>query len=624
MAADEKLDPPPKILEERGRGTKIKNQTSQGKLLRYWAWAQTPIEVGVYFPEANWKIEYWMSIVLPKVENEADPTVYLLALKEMWMIKLRGISNGVAQTLETFGNDFGVEVRYLFNSLRVWFVPIPSFNAGIKRPLAEEPTPKDKWYSPSDLMVFSAPPIDQVREEPTILFGPGCTLQERYPYPEVQGGKIALIAFKQMRAQKPPNCLDRMQSTYLKQVAYNQRVMEAEDGIAGINCDASHFLGDMAFDSEEQVIICVNSSETMKRNEEVIAGQLWMQGGRQMTASNKPFDGMANTRDSAVLAAAAEAVTWRHAGEPVGPTRKGQRVVVYPKDLPQLEAVLALKDPSIDPIDGHSIAYEAILQECPKFENPPVLLKEDSDVILSDPIMAEKVPEWMAIAKQVATGNRRRVLEDGDDKMNSSDEDDPDMKPDELTGMYTKGMDPEKGPIHLTQAQVAAQKAAAKAMKASKVPSSPSIPDHNSSDDDDLLRPEWIWSQTLGHVRRNKAWVSKLAESALALPAPEPERQPTPMSSDTEDQDFITEDQKRYARVGKKKSVAASQRAPEPKPVPAAKASKPTKGQESPETKVSHPMATRRQEASRAGSLRPGSGSGQTGTCVASRNPPKT
>jgi hypothetical protein len=65
----------------------------------------------------------------------------------------------------------------------------------------------------------------------------------------------------------------------------------------------------------------------------------------------------------------------------------------------------------------------------------------------------------------VATGSRKRVLENGADKVNSDDEEDPDMKPDELTGMYTSQMDPEKGPIKLTQAQVAAQKAAAKAPK---------------------------------------------------------------------------------------------------------------------------------------------------------------
>jgi hypothetical protein len=64
-------------------------------------------------------------------------------------------------------------------------------------------------------MAFTFPtlPDSQVREEPTILFGPGSRLQERYDDPEVQGGKIALIAFKQNTAQKPPNSLDRMHST---------------------------------------------------------------------------------------------------------------------------------------------------------------------------------------------------------------------------------------------------------------------------------------------------------------------------------------------------------------------------------------------------------------------------
>jgi hypothetical protein len=68
-----------------------------------------------------------------------------------------------------------------------------------------------------------------------------------------------------------------------------------------------------------------------------------MQSGRQMTASNKILDGMANTRESAILTAAAEAVVWRHAYELDGP-RKGQRVIIYPKDLPQLEAVLSTED----------------------------------------------------------------------------------------------------------------------------------------------------------------------------------------------------------------------------------------------------------------------------------------
>jgi hypothetical protein len=148
--------------------------------------------------------------------------------------RLREISNGVAQNLETLGDDFGIQIRYLYNCLRVWFVPTATRDSGWKRSLAEEPCSKDKWYSPSDIMAFTHPtlPDDQIRAEPSILFGPGCYLQERYDDPEVQGGKIALIAFSHLRAQKPPNGLDRMQSTFVKQVAYNERVIKAEDEIA--------------------------------------------------------------------------------------------------------------------------------------------------------------------------------------------------------------------------------------------------------------------------------------------------------------------------------------------------------------------------------------------------------
>jgi hypothetical protein len=107
-------------------------------------------------------------------------------------------------------DDFWIITRYLYNSLRVWFCPKKTFNAGVKRPIAEEPCSKDKLISWTDIMAFSIPPIHEIREEPTILFGPEAYLQERYDDPEVQGGKIALIAAKQIRVQKPPNGLDRM------------------------------------------------------------------------------------------------------------------------------------------------------------------------------------------------------------------------------------------------------------------------------------------------------------------------------------------------------------------------------------------------------------------------------
>jgi hypothetical protein len=176
----------------------------------------------------------------------------------------------------------------VFNNPRVWFVPTPSYEEGFKRSLAEEPYPKDKWFSTTDILAFTIPTTaeDQLREEPTIIFGRGHTLQERYDDPEVQGGKIALISLKQNRVQKPPNFLDRMQSRDLKQVAYNERVIEAEKEIAAVNCDIPEFLSNMTLDPNDQVVICVNGSKEMKRGEEAIGGQLWMQGDRQMTAFN--------------------------------------------------------------------------------------------------------------------------------------------------------------------------------------------------------------------------------------------------------------------------------------------------------------------------------------------------
>jgi hypothetical protein len=78
----------------------------------------------------------------------------------------------------------------------------------------------------------------------------------------------------------------------MKQVAYNQRILEAENEISGINCDVSDFLSGMTVDPEEQLVICVNGSQEMKRHEQAMAGQLWMQSDRKMTAANPAYDGM--------------------------------------------------------------------------------------------------------------------------------------------------------------------------------------------------------------------------------------------------------------------------------------------------------------------------------------------
>jgi hypothetical protein len=178
---------------------------------------------------------------------------------------------------------------------------------------------------------------------------------------------------------------------------------------------------------------------------------------------------MANTRDSALLSAAAEAVSWNHASQP-DEGRKGQRIIIFPKDLPQLEGFLATSDPNVDPEDGHPIAYEAILRESAKFETPPLFVKEDSAFVTEDPVLSANVPEWLAKSRQVATGGRRRVLENGADVLNSSDEEDPNMKPDEEEKMYMPGMDPKAGPIHLTSVQASTQRFYAKATRAAGFP----------------------------------------------------------------------------------------------------------------------------------------------------------
>jgi hypothetical protein len=75
------------------------------------------------------------------------------------------------------------------------------------------------------------------------------------------------------------------------------------------------------------------------------------------------------------------------------------------------------------------------------------------------------------------------------------------------------------------------------------------------------------------------------------------------------------------SRVPEPPKAAASQRAP------ADKQKAMGQGQESPGTKVptdQHPMATRRQQAGRAGGLRSGGGSGQKDTCVNLFHPSET
>jgi hypothetical protein len=83
-----------------------------------------------------------------------------------------------------------------------------------------------------------------------------------------------------------------MHSSFLKQVAYNQRVFKAEDAITSINTEMADFLLKFSTDPADQAVICVSAGEQMKHHEQAVAGQLWMQGDRKISAANVPLPGM--------------------------------------------------------------------------------------------------------------------------------------------------------------------------------------------------------------------------------------------------------------------------------------------------------------------------------------------
>jgi hypothetical protein len=387
----------------------------------------------------------------------------------------------------------------------------------------------------------------------------------------------------------------------------------------------------------EEVIIYVNGSQEMRKGEKAMAGQLWVQGDRMMTASNPAFDDMANTREAAVLSAAAEAIAWRNeALETPGP-RKGQRVVIFARDIEHLEEVLISADPNADPRDGHPIAYKRVLEAAAEFEVPPIFLKEDCQVIVTDPAKAAVVPTMVCMAERIATGSRPRVLENGPDTPNSDEEADEDVEADKELNMYAPGVDSTLGPKVLSQAEAARQHAAFQALKAQS-----SAGSQFTTTDSDMG--------------------NSLASSRV--PSPQPTRQSTPINSDDEDSG-LTEDHRRLKAHARKCSLrniprpgnapgtappskksqegvgnsdTRSGAVPEPSPqasepkkaaapppeAPAeqpkgAKAPSPTKEQQVPK----HPMETRK--GSRAGGFRPGvGGSGQKDTRVASSHPSKT
>jgi hypothetical protein len=219
----------------------------------------------------------------------------------------------------------------------------------------------------------------------------------------------------------------------------------------------------MNLDPAISVIFCVDASESLKRHEQFIGGQLWLQEDRKITATNLIFLGMPNDANSTALVAIAEAVEWKHAFEPSSEKRQRQCVVIYPPTSDKLEEVLATGDSNRDPEAGHDMACQRIFEACASFEQLPRFYSSSSPELLASEV-GSKVAEWMHTAKQVSVGGRKQVLEDGNDVCDSESDSENEDHGEVLSGMYTSKIpvDKEGNPLSaaykLSPEQVAAQR----------------------------------------------------------------------------------------------------------------------------------------------------------------------
>jgi hypothetical protein len=321
-------------------------------------------------------------------------------------------------------------MRYQGNALRVWFTPEEVAAAGLDKPLAEVPIVKDRWIS-NDAEVLSYPPrSDEVAAKCAQLPFGGVT-QRPYPNPEVAGGHIALIATNNNPMQVPPPTLYQMHASLQKQIAFNRRMLKAENQSAGINSGLGDFLQDMSFEESDPVFVGVGVGHTMRGNQRV-GGQLWIQSDRQMTATNKVQDEMDGGIESAALSAIVETVSWRHALENTSDPnfqRRGRRILVHPKFLSKFATVLTTGNLGLDLDGGHDISYGRVMAECMYWSESfrPLFLPEDSSKAARWPVLAEKVSKWMKDARQIAVGGYKQVQENGPDRCSSdSDSEDSD------------------------------------------------------------------------------------------------------------------------------------------------------------------------------------------------------
>jgi hypothetical protein len=152
----------------------------------------------------------------------------------------------------------------------------------------------------------------------------------------------------------------------------------------------------------DTIIIAISAGQLMRRGEEITGGQYWQQGGRRMTASNHIIDGMPNTRTSAILSAAVEAVVWKHPNEKKTEDgkRESPRMILYPDDIPpiteEVEAFIA--NPSKLEENKH-LAYAQIADSLGECVVPPAFCRSDSETVQGDSVFAAAAPEPLTAPK---------------------------------------------------------------------------------------------------------------------------------------------------------------------------------------------------------------------------------
>jgi hypothetical protein len=79
---------PEKVLVGSPRGSAIRSQLDQVRLLQYFAWAEQEIQTGVAFSVNNFHIEFWYELTLERQPDEDDPLTYPHLLQNLWFQRL--------------------------------------------------------------------------------------------------------------------------------------------------------------------------------------------------------------------------------------------------------------------------------------------------------------------------------------------------------------------------------------------------------------------------------------------------------------------------------------------------------------------------------------------------------